>query len=168
MPTQPVAAAGAAGARRRPRVLLVGSYFVTAELVELLAGMGGDVCAVESCAHYRLGTPPVALDGGGDPLPRARRGVPRAAAVPADGGAAASARRPPGGWPTAGAVDGGVYLLMKSCTPHAYAVPRWRARLERAGVAAARARGRGRRLVAAAARDAPRGVRRVARGAGAP
>jgi benzoyl-CoA reductase/2-hydroxyglutaryl-CoA dehydratase subunit BcrC/BadD/HgdB len=27
-----------------------------------------------------------------------------------------------------------VYLLMKNCTPHAYAVPRWRARLERSGV----------------------------------
>jgi benzoyl-CoA reductase/2-hydroxyglutaryl-CoA dehydratase subunit BcrC/BadD/HgdB len=119
-------------ARRRPRVMLVGSYFVTAELVELVSGMGADVCAVESCTHYRIGTPPVAFAAGGDPFlalaeaylaqppcPRMQSGCERADAA---GRLAAS-----------GAVDGVVYLLMKSCTPHAYAVPLWRERLGRAG-----------------------------------
>ena len=122
----------AAGARRRPRLLLVGSYFVTAELVELLRGMGADVCALESCAHYRIGTPPVALKEGGDPLlalAEAYLAQPPCPRMAAGGERAESAGR----LAAAGAVDGVVYLVMKSCTPHAYAVPHWRERLERAG-----------------------------------
>lgn len=118
--------------RRRARVMLVGSYFVTAGLLELLHDIGADVCAVESCEHYRAGTPPVAHAEGGDPLqalaeaylaqppcPRMARGAARAEAA--------------GRLAAAGALDGVVYLLMKSCTPHAYAAPLWRECLERAG-----------------------------------
>ena len=119
-------------ARRRPRVMLVGSYFVTKELVELLHGMGADVCAVESCAHYRSGTSPVALAAGGDPflaLAEAYLAQPPCPRMQGGGERAEAAGR----LVDAGAVDGVVYLLMKSCTPHAYAVPLWRERLERAG-----------------------------------
>lgn len=111
--------------------MLVGSYFVTTELIELLSALGADVCAVETCAHYRVGTPPVVLAADGDPLlalaeaylaqppcPRMQEGGERAEAA--------------GRLADSGAVDGVVYLLMKSCTPHAYAVPHWRERLERA------------------------------------
>lgn len=125
--------AASAARRRRPRVLLVGSYFVTADLVELVHRSGGEVCAIESCEHYRLPTPPVTLASGADPyraLAAAYLAQPSCPRMEGGGERAEAAGR----LADAGRIDGAVYLLMKNCTTHAYAVPRWRTRLESAGV----------------------------------
>ncbi|HEY5999048.1 MAG TPA: 2-hydroxyacyl-CoA dehydratase family protein [bacterium] len=140
--TTDAAASGAAAAamrpvggreRRRPRLLLVGSHFVTGDLLELIAEMGGDVCGVESCTHHRAGTAPVPLQTGTDPLRAlaaaylAQPPCPRMEAGGARVEEAAQLGR-------TGRIDGVVYLLMKSCTAHAYAVPHWRTRLASSGV----------------------------------
>jgi benzoyl-CoA reductase/2-hydroxyglutaryl-CoA dehydratase subunit BcrC/BadD/HgdB len=121
------------GGRRRPRVMLVGSYFVTAELVALVHDLGGEVRVIESCEHYRLATPSVALEGGADPyraLAAAYLAQPSCPRMERGGERAEEAGR----LAEAGLLDGVVYLLMKCCTTHAYAVPRWRRRLAGAGV----------------------------------
>ncbi len=114
------------------RLMLAGSFFIHAELIDILENLGARVVALDSCAHDRLGTTLIDPQGGDllqslalgylgkPPCPRMRSSREHIAQM---------ARLASGEH-----FDGVVYLLMKFCTPHAYNVPLWREAMRRAGV----------------------------------